>query len=191
MANADAERMMRLARARLPGALDELIQAELYNVADEFFKQSSAWQQDIDFTTAAADDDYVLAPSTGNLVRLVQVLTADSVAVDATLELPATIRLRWMPTRIETLTATVVMSVSKMDADNLPDIPAWVWDRHSEDFLDGVVGRMMTQKMKPYTDERLGVYHMRRFRNGMAMAKVAATHRNIEDGQRWRFPAGW
>jgi hypothetical protein len=192
MSNPDAERLMKRARMRLPGALDDAIRAELYNAADELFQDSSCWQEDISVAVTAGDDEYTLTPaSTANIVRLVGVLNSADCPVDATLELPDNLVLRFEPAQAETFTATVVLSVSGLDADDFPNLPAWVWDRHSNALLDGVLSKMMTQPAKPYSNERMSVYHMRRFRNAVAAAKVAAHHRNLEDGQRWRFPGGW
>ena len=57
-----------------------------------------------------------------------------------------------------------------------------------DDVLSGLLGRMMSQPAKPYTNMQLSVYHMRRFRDGIARAKVEAMHQNVYRAQSWRFP---
>ena len=48
---------------------------------------------------------------------------------------------------------------------------------------------MMSQAAKPYSSERLAVYHMRRFRSGIAAARTDAMRQNAYRGQAWRFPS--
>ena len=50
MAAADITRLMNNARDRLAGATDPLMQRELFNVMDEFFKGSNVWNEDIELT---------------------------------------------------------------------------------------------------------------------------------------------
>jgi hypothetical protein len=70
----------------------------------------------------------------------------------------------------------------------LPVAPAWVLKVYREHIMDGVLGRMMSQKQKPYTDATLAMYHLKRFRAGIAIARTAAMRQNTFGAQNWRFP---
>ena len=54
--------------------------------------------------------------------------------------------------------------------------------------LDGLVGRMMSQPAKPYTNPALGLNHLRKFRNAISFAGTESVRRNVANSQAWRFP---
>ncbi len=77
--------------------------------------------------------------------------------------------------------------------DMVPICPDWVLSVYEVTILDGLLGKMMTQQNKSYTDKETGLYHLRRFRTGIQQAKAAALHQNTMGAQNWRFPlqGGW
>lgn len=87
----------------------------------------------------------------------------------------------------------ILMSIS-MAADNLEDEPGdwpiegWMWERFHEAWVDGVTGRMMGQKAKPYSDMALAAYHLKRFRAAMGQAMHEANEGFISKPRSWRFP---
>jgi hypothetical protein len=72
--------------------------------------------------------------------------------------------------------------------DGIPVFPAWILSKYGNDFLDGLMGRMMSQIAKPYSNTAMGTYHTKKFNNAMSQAKVEALHQNVYRGQSWRFP---
>ena len=58
------EQFMNQARIKLPGASDAGITAELYDVLKEFFRDTNAWTEDIQFTPILNQKEYRLTPST-------------------------------------------------------------------------------------------------------------------------------
>jgi hypothetical protein len=68
-----------------------------------------------------------------------------------------------------------------------PNFPTWIMDLYAETIADGLIGRMMAHGGKVWSNPQMSVYHLRRFRNGIAQAKVAADRKNTRR-QAWRFP---
>ena len=182
------ERIMRGARMRLPGALDDVIREELFITLDEFLQRSSIWQEEVTFKVTPARKDYVVAASGGTIVQLFHVKNSNELNVVATMQEPATILLRHTP-NADTFTALVAKTVvDPTTRDGDPELPEWILTKYHSGILEGVLGRMMSQPAKPYTNERHAVYHMRRFRNAIAGASADARRKNMYGGQAWRFP---
>jgi hypothetical protein len=188
--NYDLNRLMDNLRIRLPGALDTVLKLELFSVMNEFFQSSNCWYEDIDFTVTSGVTEYTITPSSiASIVRLLGVVNSDGRAQNAVLALPNTLTLVNSPSQSDTFTARVALTVNDPTTrDDYPEFPDWVINKYNNDIQDGVLGRMMSQIAKPYTNERMAIYHMRQFRGAVAFAKVEAMHQNVYRGQSWRFP---
>lgn len=188
--SADLNRLMDNLRIRLPGAVDGVIQTELFAVLDDFFARSNAWTEDIEFDVTAGETDYTITPTGVALInRLMGVVDQNELPVAVTMATPGEIKLVYEPTVAGTYTAQVALTVTDpVTRDGYPIMPDWVMNKYGNDILDGVLGRMMSQIAKPYTNERMAIYHMRRFSGAVSQAKVEAQHRNVYRGQNWRFP---
>lgn len=190
----DWTRLMNNLRMRLPGALDPAIRYELFSVCDELFIQSDVWKEDIVFAVTAGEDFYEIEPeeTTSKIVRLVEVKNSDNIPVRATMEVIGEITLASEPSAADDFTATCSLTVKDpTDTNDFPRFPTWILERYREGIFDGVMGRMMAQPMRPYANERMSIYHLRRFRNVMAQATVDAQHKNLRGGNAWIYPRGW
>jgi hypothetical protein len=67
----------------------------------------------------------------------------------------------------------------------------WVLNLYMNDVINGVLGRMMGQTAKPYSNAQLSVLHARKFSSAIAFARQEANRRNIYRGQVWRYPQGF
>lgn len=189
MPSTETTRLMNNLRMRLPGALDDAIRVEYFSVMNEFFQGSNLWRDDVTLSVTPGTLSYTIAPPLGSVVRLISLVNAGGFPVDASMEVPGTIKLYYDPTIAQTYTATVVLTVEDpITGEGYPDYPAWVLNKYGNEILDGVVGRMMTQLGKPYSNQQLGIYHLRRFQGAVSQAKVEAQHKNLYRGQAWRFP---
>lgn len=183
------------AQTKLTGASESGIKAELYDVMKEFFEDSNCWREDITFLPVAGIADYSLAPAQdGQIIRLIGVWDDKGSPVEA-----------FMPsfgvvTLLNTLsadaaanyTARVIKTVSlPITKDATPIVPAWTLGVYSIHILDGLVGKMMGQQQKAYSNNTLSTYHLRRFRTGIQLAKAAAEHANLQGAQNWSYPRGW
>lgn len=187
---ADLNRLMDNLRIRLPGATDDALKLEYFSTMDQFFSATNIWTEDIDFEVTNDNKTYYVTPSgVANIQRLMGVVNSDGVVVAALMKTPGEITLVDYPNQADTYTLQLALSVKDpVTRDGYPEFPDWILEKYGVDLIDGVLGRMMSQIAKPYSNERMAIYHMRRFQNTMAIAKVEAQHRNVYRGQSWRFP---
>lgn len=189
----DTERLMKNARVHLPGALDTVLLLELYNTVDQFLQESNIWQEDIEFAVSSANDAsavyYIEPQSTSAIVRLSGVTNSDDRPIAAMMDTPGEIVLAHAPSEDSTYTATVVLTIDDpVDPDGFPEFPQWIMNKYATSLLDGLVGRMMSQPAKPYTNPALGLNHLRKFRNAISFAGTESVRRNVANSQAWRFP---
>jgi hypothetical protein len=183
------DRLMDNARVSLPSVLDAAIKLELFNVLEEFCKQSLVWREDIPVEVTPASKEYDATPSWGAVTQLISLVNSSGISVGCTMEEPGFILLTNTPSTSEELTATVALTVvDPLKTDGYPEIPDWILTKYYLGLLDGVKGRLMSQPAKPYSNERLGIYHLRRFRDAIANAYADASRKNLHGAQRWRFP---
>jgi hypothetical protein len=188
------ERLMNDLRVRLPGARDEVTKQELFAAADELFKLAGVWREEIIFPVNTEDTLYELESeeSYARIHRLLKVVNADDIPVYAVMKLPSEVTFSVEPSAEVDYTAHVMLTLDEhVDSDGYPHIPTWVMEQYRETLLDGVLGRMMSQIAKPYTNERMSTYHLRRFRNAIAQARTDAARTYLHGAQNWQFPRGW
>lgn len=180
------------ARMRLPGALDAAIFVELSSTLKEFFEQSNIWQERIEVYAVPGVVEYELDADTDyttEFIRLMHVKNADGRVISASMETPGTIILATAPAGAETYYATVAKNL--VATGSSPVVPDWIIGKHYNGLLDGLLGRMMSQLAKPYSNPRLAVVHLANFKRTMNLARKQATHQNIYSAQRWRFPSNF
>lgn len=189
MGSPQFDRILSTARIRLAGALDAAIQYELFSVLDEFLQDSSVWKDELSFTVSTTALKYTITPTAGQLIRLEGLTDSAGNSVWGEMEMPGTVKLATLPTEGQKYTATVALSVADpVTRDAYPLVPVWITKQYNTTLIDGVLGHMMGQHAKPYSNETLSVYHLRRFRNGIAQARVAALQGNTKGNQSWAFP---
>lgn len=68
------ERLLQSLRVHVPGATDPLIELEMFNVMDEFFRRTSSWNYNSDITLVEDHYEYPLGiPANTNVVRMMGV----------------------------------------------------------------------------------------------------------------------
>ncbi len=188
---AELTRLMNNVRLHAPGALDDTFKLELFNALNDFCTDSKIWQEDIDFETVADQREYTIVENeAATMITLMSVVNSDDIPVAATMKTPAVISLQTLPSEAHTLTARVALTVvDPVDTNDYPYMPEWLLKKYYATILEGVVGLMMAQPAKPYTNERMAIYHTRKFRSGIAVARAEVRHQNLYGGQTWRFPS--
>lgn len=188
---ADLTRVMNNARVHVAGAHDDVLKLELFNVLTEFMKGSHAWKDEVRFTTISGRTTYELVPNeSATIVSLFGVEDQDELPVKATMPVPGTVELASDPGGAYAYVAEVALTVvDPVNSDGYPFMPDWLLARYYDVVLAGVIGAMFTQPAKPWTNERLAIFHTRRFRNGIAMARREARVAHLYEGQNWRFPS--
>jgi hypothetical protein len=200
---ANIDRLMNNARTRLPGATDAVLQLELFNVMDEFFKKSNVWNEDIDITIPGLDPAgtiYELTPTGPSLIdKLLWVFELPNdtsigrgAGVMAYMSTPGQLTLRTQPSSDIVYRVSVALTVQDPTLRNgYVTFPAWVLAKYRDCILDGLLGGMMSQSGKPYTNTQMGVFHMRKFIQKTASARVEWTRNNNYRAQAWAFPGGF
>lgn len=79
----------------------------------------------------------------------------------------------------------VVAKTTCRDATKLPPEVATTW---YEPIFDGVLGKLYAMPKKPWSNPQLSMYHLRRFRNGMAAARDAQRHNFTSAETTIKFP---
>jgi hypothetical protein len=193
------------ARIKLPGSSDRGLKQELWSVLFEFFQDSRSWKGEQYFAVTAGVQKYAIAPEDGGqIIELFAVVDGNHMPTAAFLPDFTEIHIRWpiqqttiwpagSPPYPLSLTgpwkAWYLENVAEPTTQgDLPVAPAWVLRVYREHILDGLLGRMMSQKGKPYSDPQLAKYHLSRFRAGIAIARTAAMRQNTFGAQNWSYP---
>lgn len=190
----DVTRLLNLSRTELPGASDAGIKAQLYDVAREFFKDSNSWYEFIQFPVLTGVQDYRITPrDEGMIQRLAAVWDSNHITLPSILphsDPPSAVLHLVYPQNVnQTGTAVVTKQIVEPTTnDMLPVAPKWLLPLYHETILDGVLGKMMGQSTKSYSNDTLSTYHLRRFRDGIMQARVASERANLYGGQAWRYP---
>lgn len=187
------DRVVNNVATHLPGAVTSVIQLELFNVLNDFFSTSNIWQEEIPFTVRAADavptTYYIEQESVSSIVRLLYIIDGNKLPVAGVMATPGEIVLSQSPSQDGTLTATVALTTSDpVGSDGFPEFPDWIVNKYCTGIIDGVIGRMMAQPAKPYTNLQLASVRTRSFRSCVSDAKAEALHKNVNNAQSWVFP---
>jgi len=194
IAKQDFEQLMNQARVKLPGASEGGLKGEFFDTLDEFVSDSNCWMEWIPLTIQPGTLEYTVQPTTGGQIfRLVFIYDQNFIGYPAILEHfrppGAVIRLVWPQNTTLAVKVVVVKKITlPTTTENIPDAPDWLLPTYHRAILDGLLGRMMGQQAKSYSNDKLSTYHLKRFRDGIAMAKVATMRSNLFGGQAWRFP---
>lgn len=174
----------------LPGATEEIVKFELFNVLNEFFQVTKAWKEDVTFEVTSENTEYDVVPGEpGAVDSLISVVDANEILTAATMPVIGVVKLSSAPSTSQEYTATYSLTVvDPARTDGYPQFPSAILNKYQNDILHGVLANMMAQPAKPYSSERLAIYHMRKFRSGMARARTETLHQNLYNGQTWRFP---
>ena len=193
----DFERLMNQARVKLPGASEEGLKGELFDVINEFFDVSNAWFEWMQIPIVANQQLYTVNPQKGGMIiRLVCIFDPNKVALPAHMAeiCPpgANIWLTWPQNISMTGNGMFIKNIILPNSrDNIPDAPSWLLPMYERYILNGLLGTMMAHPSKGYSNPQGSVMHLKKFRDGMAMVKTAVARSNLVGGQSWRYPGNW
>lgn len=192
-AKIDLDQLMNQLRIELTGASDAGLKGAFYEVCNEFFSDSSSWLEDIPISVITSTVAYDLVPGDGGrIIRLAGVVDPNGIPQQVLMPVIGQVRLRYPQNTAQIWTATVAKTVSfPTTKEQFPIIPDWTLQVFREAILSGVMGRLMRQPNKSYSDKTNSVYHLQRFRKGITDARVATMRRNTLGSQAWSFPQGF
>jgi hypothetical protein len=189
LAKADITQLMNQLRVELIGASDAQLRARMFDTMTEFFNDSSSWTEIIDLTVVPDTNEYDIAPTEGQIIRLAGVIDSQSCGIAALMPTIGTLLLRSAPNTAQTYQVKVVNNVSlPTTKDDYPIAPEWVLKQWHTAIKEGMLGNMMNEKNKSYSDPKGALYHLSRFRKGITDARIATLKANTNGAQAWRFP---
>lgn len=183
-------RLMRNIRVDVPGALDDVIKLKLFDAVSDFMDRSLVAYEEDTFTTVADQLEYdVSVTGPYQITRLLSLADADGFEVGATMDVPGTVKLTSPPSGGNVYTYTLgIKPIDPVDSDGYVQCPDWIIQRYRDVIQSGVIGRLFSMPSKPYSNERLAIYHMRAFNAGIGSARVDAARRNRYRTNQWVFP---
>lgn len=201
----DIRRFMNQARMKLTGSSDAGIKAQLFETLKEFFQDSNAWREHLHLLVTAGTQHYQLvAREQGRIFRLIGVWDGNRLPVAAFMPEPGELLVRWpidissiqptgtppfKPSPTNPWLVTVVENIQDPTTrEDFPVCPAWTLQLYSATVLDGLLGAMMAEPNKSYSNSTMSAYHLRRFRTGIVAARTAANRQNTVGAQTWSFP---
>lgn len=197
MSSLEYDRLIADVRPHVPGALDSAIEAELFAVLRDFLQRTNIWRVIYQLEISPAELCCVIDPGRGvRLKRLINLFDAnDTVGRNwvwpAVMDEPPTIKLLQPVTSAATWLAEV--SLYNAEACSPDDVrttvPYWILADYFTTLRDGVVGNMLSQPAKPYTNAQLALFRLRSFNSGTARARAAVERRNVYNAQSWVFPS--
>jgi len=203
---------------RAPGATVALVELETFATLREFFVDSGAWLVEAPpVSIKAYQPDYYLDPQpdgdvlyiysmaypTGDRYKFLTVSQQQTVRgrVFAPSAIPITYhgyvdepgKFTLSPTVTvdakKALIPYVVLTLKDSACDgNKEDIPSWMLRYWKDIWIDGILGRMMSQPNKPYSNPAQAQYHGRRFRTGIARARDMARRQFGTAETDFKFP---
>ena len=188
------DRIIQNIRVHTPGALDDAIKLELFNVVDEFLRETETWRVIVQFTTVANKQDYTIGYSNNTIITRINEIyslnNAIHIPVGGYFISPYTLRLNTIPSSGGDLVYLdiTLTTTEPVKPDGFSDVPNWIWSRYSTIFEYGTISKLLTQSGKPYTSPQLAVVHYGKFRMGMSKAKTDYQTGFLKDGQAWAFP---
>jgi hypothetical protein len=133
---------------------------------------------------------YHLQPVEGQIIRLSGVCDINGSFIPALMrDMEANhIRLRNAPNTAQQLFARVVKNVSLPTHKGLPLAPEWVLQKWHLGIKHGIIGQLMKEQNKSYSDPKGALYNLSQFRRYINEARAQALRANTEGASSWRFP---
>jgi hypothetical protein len=182
------KKLMGQAKMTVAGASDSELKVQLFETLEEFFNGSNCWQEVIKFTVIPDTLDYPLVPENGRILRLYAVLDQNNVPQAAIMPNIGMVQFQYPYTEIQPMSAVVVKTVTDPILCYPPHIPDWLLPTYGIGLFHGLVGNVMLQPGQSYSNTQLANYHIQKFRDAYAHARVAMMKMNTVGVQAWRFP---
>lgn len=185
----DTDRLMREVQVELIGASELHIKAKAFDVMTEFFNDSSWWEEIIQVPIVAGTVLYNIAPTEGQIIRLRGTVDANCSFQPALMPEVGVLVLANPPNVSQTFYAAVVKNVvAPVQRDGWPIGPMQALQQFYLAIKEGMLGNLMNEKDKSYSNSKGALYHLTRFRKGIADARVARLRANTVGATAWRFP---
>lgn len=185
------DRLMNDLRVRLPGATDAMIQREIWSLLNDFCREGLAWRENVEITLVEDVSTYDIAP-VGTEVVLVYGVSHATMALNGAVYSFGKLLLTVEPTASDVLTPVFVDAAltpaltAGLDVESL--IPADMWSEHHDTILNGVLGRLLAQPAKPYSNPALAAFYVKSYTIQRAVVRRKVRTGGVMAPQTWRFP---
>jgi hypothetical protein len=177
------------AQVSLTGVSKPGLQAQLFDVLTDFFYGSNCWQEAIQVNVIPETLEYSVIPvQGGRILRLLAVLDQFAQPQAAFMPEIGTVRYQYPYNDVQTHAALVIKTVTDPQKCSPPDVPEWLLPKHHITLLNGLLGNMMMQPGASYSSPQLANFHLMKFRDGIAGARVAQMKANAIGAQAWAYP---
>lgn len=194
----DYERLIASIEGKMTGATRDAINAELFNVINEFFEDTNAWSEWINLTIVANNQTYTISPQKGGMIiRLVTIFDPNRIVIPGFLsdiDNPPSATLFLTFPQTNTIAAQVLVvknTILPNVGDNIPDAPSWLLPRWGRYVEDGLLARMYAQPKRPYTNVIAARDRRAAFRDAITIVRTAVARSNLYGGQSWRYPSNF
>lgn len=201
LAKIDIDNLLNQLRVELIGSSDALLRSLMFQVMTEFFNDSSFWTEWIPIAAVPGQTTYPITPVDGQIIRLdgvVQVTHDADGKVNGTFNIPAlmpeigVVIASHAPATAQTWAAHVVKNVSLPTLrDGAPIAPEFTLKQWFLAIKHGILGEMMNQKDKSWSDAKGAGYHLAKFRGYIGNARSIKLRANTNGASAWRFPQGF
>lgn len=178
-------------RMEVLGASDALIRDKMYDTLDEFFNDSSVWQEVLAGNFIGNTTRYYLVPQhepAGVIFRLDGVYDMAGFPVPASMPEPPFIQLAYPPNQPNPAVIRVIKTLEIPHFGELPKVPYWVFDTYLPYLIAGVLSKLQAQPDRPYTDMKSAQINHYKFREGVMLARTNALRRNMFGRNSWVYP---
>lgn len=176
------------AQANLSGVSKAQLRVQLYETLEQFFELSNCWTETLAISVVPEAQEYKLYPAQGRVLRLLSVVDQYGSVQPAIMPTVGTVLFQYPYTQTQTMYATVVKTVNDPLCCYPPYIPDWVLPVHGVGIQHGLIGGMMLMPGQSYSNTQMANYHLQKFRDKCAHARVAASKANTVGAQAWAFP---
>lgn len=181
--------VMNQCRVELTGVSDALLKSVMFEVLDEFFRDTSSWRETVDYTALPDVTSYDIVVEEGQIIRLDCNYDANGSFVPALMRDIPTLTLQHALNTQQTLTAVVIKSVSlPLTSDGFPVAPEWVLQKWHLGIKHGMLGVLKNQSNKSFSDGKGAVYNLAKFRQFVGNVRSAVLRANTAGASAWRFP---
>jgi len=190
--------------SRIPSEPESIIEDELVYVIGDFCREAHPWRDlisDLNIVSGVADIPTNPVDSRTRCIAILNVyynnqslwqyttpqpLIPDGTPIGYTCLAPDTITL--IPPPVAAESGAIKALVSLAPTDPRKWLPSLFEVQHFEAILDGTLGRFYNQPTKPFSDDKLARYHLRRYRAKTREASDMAGRGYTTGGADWAFP---
>lgn len=190
-------------RTRLPGISEGQLGLELKSTLREFFTKSGFWMEELSPIPLLPNKTMYKLTYPQARVMGVHAVAINGTPVGLVATKPHSTTkaayaymseadlMELFPVRTSPTTDTMIVIARLNPLPGMCKVPVETVTHFFDEVMDGVLGRLYSMPGKPYTNLVQAQYHLKRFRDGIAMARDMGRKRYSTATRGWMFPQNW